>query len=169
MDGDRGAVIYLLRTAQQHHVQLSMMADQKASALLAACFVALSITITYAAGAGATLPILLIMLFALASALFAALAVMPRLDTDKRQGDVRNLLFFGDFAHMSWEEYADAARPLLSCNDEAYEALLRDLYCLGRVLMQRKYRFLGLAYRCFIAGLLLAPAAWALELLLAGA
>ena len=42
-DANSQAAIYLLRTTQQNHVSLSMMADQKASILIGAAFVLLTI------------------------------------------------------------------------------------------------------------------------------
>ena len=98
-EGKGSAVIYMLRTAQQHHVQLSMMADQKASALLAACFVTLSISVAYASNHQPSLPLLVIMTFAVLSAFFAAFAVMPRIHLRKAAGTPRNLLFFGALAY----------------------------------------------------------------------
>lgn len=157
MEGNRSAVIYMLRTAQQHHVQLSMMADQKASALIAACFVTLSITIAYSANHTASVPLLVVMAFAILSALFAVLAVIPRVQNNPRIVGQRNLLFFGEFADLSLDEFIAQTRPLLEDNEAVYNALLRDIYCLGRVLMQRKYRYLTLAYRCFLIGLIAAP------------
>ncbi len=164
MEGNRAAVIYMLRTAQQHHVQLSMMADQKASALIAACFVTLSITFTYVSSHDANLPLLVIMGFAILSALCAVLAVLPRVQTNPSIVGPRNLLFFGEFADLTLDEFVARTRPLLEDNEAVYSAMLRDIYCLGRVLMQRKYRFLKLAYSCFLVGLVAAPASALLEL-----
>lgn len=157
MEGNRSAVIYMLRTAQQHHVQLSMMADQKASALIAACFVTLSITFAYVSSHEPNMPLLVIMGFAILSALCAVLAVIPRVQSSPRIVGQRNLLFFGEFADLSMDEFVAQTRPLLEDNEAVYDAMLRDIYCLGRVLMQRKYRFLKLAYSCFLVGLVAAP------------
>ena len=153
----------MLRTAQQHHVQLSMMADQKASALLAACFVTLSISVAYASNHQPSLPLLVIMAFAVLSAFFAAFAVLPRVRLRQSAERPRNLLFFGDFSDLSLEQYLTETKPLLSSDEAVFRAMLEDIWCLGQVLMKRKYRFLALAYRCFILGLLAAPLAWALE------
>lgn len=162
-EDSRSTVIYMLRTAQQHHVQLSMMADQKASALLAACFVTLSISVAYASNHPPSLPLMVIMAFAMLSAFFAAFAVMPRIRFTRVPGMPRNLLFFGDFADLPLEQYLKEARPLLESNEAVYQAILEDIWCLGQVLMKRKYRFLGLAYRCFIIGLVAAPLTWAVQ------
>jgi len=164
MEGNRSAVIYMLRTAQQHHVQLSMMADQKASALIAACFVTLSITFAYVSSHEPNMPLLVIMGFAILSALCAVLAVIPRVQTSPRIVGQRNLLFFGEFADLSVEEFVAQTRPLLEDNEAVYDAMLRDIYCLGRVLMQRKYRFLKLAYSCFLVGLVAAPVSALVEI-----
>lgn len=159
MEGKRSSVIYMLRTMQQHHVQLSMMADQKASALIAACFVTLSIIMAYVSTHELNAPLLVIMFFAVISALFAVLAVMPRVNHNPHLTSQRNLLFFGDFADLSVDDFVEKMQPLLRDNDAVYEAMLRDIYCLGRVLMQRKYRFLTFAYRAFLIGLVAAPGA----------
>lgn len=164
MEGNRSAVIYMLRTAQQHHVQLSMMANQKASALIAACFVTLSITFAYVSSHEPNMPLLVIMGFAILSALCAVLAVIPRVQTSPRIVGQRNLLFFGEFADLSVEEFVAQTRPLLEDNEAVYDAMLRDIYCLGRVLMQRKYRFLKLAYSCFLVGLVAAPVSALVEI-----
>ena len=103
-EGSHSAVIYMLRTAQQHHVQLSMMADQKASALLAACFVTLSISVAYASNHQPSLPLLVIMAFAVLSAFFAAFAVLPRVRLRQSAERLRNILFFGDFSDLSLEQ-----------------------------------------------------------------
>jgi hypothetical protein len=88
---------------------------------------------------------------------------MPRIHLRRASGTPRNLLFFGDFADLSLEQYLTETKPLLSSDEAVYKAILEDIWCLGQVLMKRKYRFLALAYRCFILGLLAAPLAWALE------
>jgi hypothetical protein len=42
----QGDVIYVLRTAQQHHAMLGMIADQKANILLGAFFIYITVTQT---------------------------------------------------------------------------------------------------------------------------
>lgn len=160
---NHATTIVMLRSSQQHHVQLSAMADQKANALMAACFVTLSISVAYSSAHAASLALMVIMGFAILTAVFAALAVMPRISNHKVVGGTKNPLFFGDFADLSFEQYLQEMEPLLHNDERVNEALIRDIYCIGQVLKHRKYRLLSLAYRCFILGLVLAPLAWVLE------
>ena len=44
--------------------------------------------------------------------------------------------------------------------------MLRDMYQNGLVLQRRKYRYLGYAYRTFIAGLVLTLVSFVIELTL---
>jgi hypothetical protein len=67
----------MIRTVQMIHVQLSAMADQKASILRGASFVICTITINQAKGALAPLPLLLLGGFAFLSAICAVMAIIP--------------------------------------------------------------------------------------------
>jgi hypothetical protein len=143
--------IHLVRTAQQIHVQLSAMADHKASILMGATFVIFTITIGQARGS-ATPPALLILgAAAFFSAVFAVLAILPA--THYRRGGPVNLLFFGSFTQLSEEEYLDQVVERLSEDEQIYRTMARDIYQNGLVLERKKYRLLGYAYRIFLVGL----------------
>jgi hypothetical protein len=143
--------IHLVRTTQQIHVQLSAMADHKASILMGATFVIFTITIGQARGS-ATPPALLILgAAAFFSAVFAVLAILPA--THYRRGGPVNLLFFGSFTQLSEEEYLDRVLERLSEDEQIYRTMARDIYQNGLVLERKKYRLLGYAYRIFLVGL----------------
>jgi len=143
--------IHMVRTAQQIHVQLSFMADQKASILMGATFVIFTVTIAQARGSGAPLPLLILGAFAFFSAVFAVLAVLPATHY-RRRGPV-NLLFFGSFASLEEEEYLGMMSDRLKSDPGIYMTMARDIYQNGVVLERKKYRLLGYAYRIFLAGL----------------
>src|SRR5688572_27248434 len=81
------SAIYLLRTTQQHHVQLSAMADQKASILMGAAFVVLTILVGQMENGGLSVAVVTLSVFSLLSALFAVLAVIPRIHREKDRVD----------------------------------------------------------------------------------
>src|SRR3546814_10075580 len=81
-------------SAQQIHVQLSAMADTKASILMGATFVIFTITIGQAHGSAAPLPLLILGAAAFVSAVCAVLAILP--STRPPEHGPLNLLFFGD-------------------------------------------------------------------------
>ena len=144
--------IHLVRTLQQLTMQLSQMADQKASILMGATFVVFTIAIGQASRASIPISLMVLAGFAFVSALLAVSAVMPRIGSTK--GPIgSNLLFFGNFTRMSESEFVTAVKSRLHADDDFIETMLRDIHQNGMVLAQRKYRFLGLAYRMFVAGL----------------
>ncbi len=143
--------IHLVRTTQQIHVQLSAMADHKASILMGATFVIFTITIGQARQASPPIPLLILGAAAFFSAVFAVLAILPA--THYRRVGPINLLFFGSFTRLNQEEYLDAVVDQLGADETIYRTMARDIYQNGLVLERKKYRMLGYAYRIFLAGL----------------
>jgi hypothetical protein len=142
---------HLVRTVQQSHVQLSAMADTKASILMGATFVIFTITIGRAHDGEAPLPLLILGASAFFAAVFAVLAILPATHYRKLGSD--NLLFFGSFTQLSEAEWTERLIERLSGDEEIFRTMLHDLYQNGVVLERKKYRLLGYAYRIFLAGL----------------
>ena len=143
--------VHVIRTAQQIHVALSQMADQKANMLLAATFVIFTIAIGQARELAEPTPLLILGGAAFLSAIFAVLSVLPSARFPKQEG--ANLLFFGSFSRLGEEEYLDRVVAAIGDEEQAFRLMLRDLYQNGLVLQRKKYRLLGYAYRIFLAGL----------------
>ena len=143
--------IHLVRTVQQGHLQLSSMADQKASILMGATFVIFTITIGQAKSGHAPTPLLILGAAAFFSAVCAVLAIIPATHYRGVAGD--NLLFFGSFTQLEEPEFIDRLLDRLESDDTVYRTMLHDLYQNGTVLERKKYRLLGYAYRIFLTGL----------------
>ena len=144
--------VHLVRTTQMIHVQLSAMADQKASILMAATFVIFTITIGQARGAVIPIPLLILGGAAFFSAICAVLAVLPATKY-KRKGGL-NLLFFGSFTQLEEDDYLAQITERLKTDEGIYLTMARDIYQNGVVLARKKYRLLGYAYRIFLVGLI---------------
>ncbi|WP_338424469.1 Pycsar system effector family protein [Sphingopyxis kveilinensis] len=163
--------VHLVRTNQQLTMQLSQMADQKASILMGATFVVFTLAVGQArAGAGAlAMPLTILATFAFLSALLAVSAVLPRVGKAppivyKDGKDHSNILFFGRFAQMEEDEFIAAVKARLRTEEDLYETMLRDTYQNGIVLARRKYRYLAYAYRLFVVGLTLTFVAFGVEM-----
>lgn len=155
-------VIQLLRTAQQHHVQLSLMADHKANMLIGATFVVFTLAIGQSHASSFSLPLLILAVSAFCAAGLAALAVMPA--TKIRPGANPNMLFFGAFSKLSEDEFKDRLlAENLGSQEKVYRTMMRDIYQMGVVLEKKKYRYLGFAYRVFLIGLSLTFVTYLLE------
>ncbi len=106
--------------------------------------------------------------FTLASAAFAAFAVLPRSRPETGRAHKFNLFFFGSFAQLSEREFTTSLMDVLENDSSSLEAMIHDIYQLGTVLHLRKYRFLHSAYTVFLIGLGCSGLTWFLELLAAG-
>ncbi len=65
-----------------------------------------------------------------------------------------NLLFFGNFQQMMFDDYHNAMRDLIKDRDYIYDSMVKDLYYLGKVL-DRKYKLLSITYKIFMAGIII--------------
>ncbi len=150
--------VHVIRTAQQIHVMLSQMADQKANMLLAATFVIFTIAIGQVRAMAEPLPLLILGAAAFFSAIFAVLAVLPSARHPRQEGI--NLLFFGSFSRLGEQAYLDRVIETIGDEEAAFRLMLTDLYQNGLVLERKKYRLLGYAYWIFLAGLVASFAAF---------
>jgi hypothetical protein len=161
-DGERQYpmnAVHLMRTAQLAQLQLSAMADTKASILMGATCVIFTITLGQARQSTAPLPLLILGGAAFLSAVCAVLAVLPKTSGKPPVGEP-NLLFFGTFSRLSEDEFVERLTGCLKSDDMVYRTMARDIHQAGCVLQNKKYRMLGLAYRFFLAGLVLSFVAY---------
>jgi len=154
---DKNGIVHMLRTAQQHHVQLSLMADQKANYLIAGSLVVLSILAGYASSGVYSWTMGFIAAFLLAAACFAIISVMPRHHAATVQAKGNNLLFFGHFGQMELEDFIEQVEEAITSSEEIYRMMMTDIYSIGKVLYEKKYRYLSISYRLFLFGLLISP------------
>jgi hypothetical protein len=148
--------IYMLRTVQQHQVQLSTLADSKANTLLSTSFVVLALVVGQLKASAFSLPLLILAVTTLLCASFAVFAVLPRGVSDPVKPDSKqfNPLFFGHFANLEMDEFVARMRTIGSDTQSVHDAMARDIYSIGRLLHDKKYRYLRISYRIFLAGLL---------------
>jgi hypothetical protein len=162
--------IHLVRTTQVIQMQLSQMADQKASILMGATFVVFTISIGQARDGRMSVALTILATFAFLSALLAISAVLSRVGKAppavyKDGKDHSNILFFGRFSQMSEDDYIEAVKSGMVTEEGIYHMMLRDVYQNGLVLANRKYRFLAYAYRMFFLGLTLTFLFFAMEMI----
>ena len=128
--------VHLVRTATQSNLALSQMADQKASILMGATFVVFTIAIGQARGGTVPLALLVLAVFAFLSAMCAVAAILPSISSKSSAAIRPNILFFGTFAHLSEDEFADRVLAELGDDESIYRTMLRDIHQNGMVLQQ---------------------------------
>ncbi|MBI2425997.1 MAG: hypothetical protein HYV27_24445 [Candidatus Hydrogenedentes bacterium] len=152
----------LMRQTRVHHVQLSMMADMKANMMLTVASIVLTYSVGYLNDPFFQWPALTLIGFCMASVFTAILSAMPRVPLPNAKKPVDrnsphfNLLFFGSFIHLSYDEFCEEMEKMLNDDNLATEQMVRELYSLGAFLAYRKYRYLYWSYSLFIGGLLCA-------------
>ena len=151
---------YLLQQTRVHHMQLSSMADLKANMLLTMASIVVTLAAPQAMKAGSQLPLLVLIGFSLMTILLAAYAVMPKVRLTSRgqaapdlTSPQFNLLFFGDFTSLSYEQFEAEMARVMNDPSQVYQVQVREIYTLGIFLARKKYRYLRLAYTTFILGL----------------
>ncbi|RMF08702.1 MAG: hypothetical protein D6762_05055 [Candidatus Neomarinimicrobiota bacterium] len=150
---------HMLKQTRNHHAQLSQMADVKANMLLTIASVVITISVPHLVDPNLRWAALVLILFCLATIVLSTYAVMPKIPViyspqlKKRPiSDTFNVHFFGDFARLSYSEYADLMEDVLNDPDKTYESMVKEIYTLGVFLAKKKYRFIRLSYLVFILG-----------------
>jgi len=148
----------LLRTAQQHHVQLSTMADMKANILITVSSIVLTLSLREVASPEFKHAALVLAGFTLAALFLAVLAVLPKYrplrlaSTEASLPSTFNVLFFGHFAELDRDRFQREIAGRMRSDAAVYAAQSHDLYSLGVYLARHKYRYLRLSYLFFLSG-----------------
>jgi len=160
----QGDVIYVLRTAQQHHVMLGMIADQKANIVLGAFFIFITVTQTMLKNHDHyDISIWILSVFFTLSAIFALLVITPRFRNPKpSSGLPTNLLFFGSFATLGQDEFVSTLKGELQNNEQARTLIMRDIYQIGKVL-EKKYVNLRLSYLSLGSGIIVSAISFSIQ------
>ncbi len=165
---ERSSVDHMFRLMQQHHVQLSMMADTKANIIITVSSIVLTLVLGRMGNPDYQHAMAVLGTFTLVALLLAILAVLPKYRHVSRIEDPLpdgfNITFFGHFAGMDQARFLRELAARLQPG-QTYETIARDVYGLGTYLAARKYPYLRLSYLFFLAGFLLACLTQAARLL----
>ena len=145
----------MFRTSYRVNMDLSALADTKSNMIMGVNSIVISIVLAglsskIDANTWLLIPTSVLLVGCLISLVYAILAARPRVAStaitleDVRQNNA-NILFFGNFAHMSREDYVQGMTELLQNTDNLYYNMIVDIYGLGGVL-QKKFRLLRTAY-----------------------
>jgi hypothetical protein len=158
----QGDVIYVLRTTQQHHVMLGMIADQKANIILGAFLIFITVTQSVLEKYNIyNAPIWTLSAFFTVSAIFALLVIAPRFRSiNPKSARPANLLFFGSFSILSQDEYIQALKDNLQNNEQARSLIMKDIYQIGKVL-DKKYTNLRFSYISLGLGIIISAIVFA--------
>ncbi|MFC5874288.1 Predicted metal-dependent phosphohydrolase, HD superfamily [Chryseobacterium arachidis] len=156
----------LFRVTLSNHTRLSDIADSKANILLSVNAIIISVCLSVLVpkldtpkNSHLIIPSFILLLSAVLTIIFAILSTKPNVTkarfTEQDIADRKvNLLFFGNFNKMIFDDYQSAMNILIKDRDYIYDSMVKDLYYLGKVL-DRKYRLLSVTYQIFMAGIVI--------------
>jgi len=152
----------LFKSQYRVNMNLSALADAKSNIMISINGIIISIILASIspkidANPFLLIPTVILLIGCLASMIYAVLAARPRVSSaaitleEVRQSKA-NILFFGNFARLTEEDYLEGMTELLRNTDLVYRNMMRDTYWLGKVLI-KKYRLLRIAYTLFMIAL----------------
>ena len=165
-DNPERSIQTLFRVTLRNHIKLSDIADTKANILLSVNAIIISLALANlipkldaASNRHLLIPSLILVLFSVASIILSIMSTRPNVTSGeftKEQVKNRevNLLFFGNYHKMPFDQFKWAMNELIKDKDYVYESLMLDLHLLGKVL-HRKYYLLRLTYTVFMLGIII--------------
>jgi len=150
------------------------MADSKANILISVNAIIISVILSVLlrklqTDPYLTIPTITFLAFSVITIVVAILATRPKLNTGTFEDEdivnkKTNLLFFGNFHKMSYQQYETAMRTMMKDSDYLYTSIVQDIFHLGQVL-GKKYRLIRLAYNIFMLGIIASVLAFSIAAL----
>jgi hypothetical protein len=172
-DGVAGhhSIDYFLRNVQQQLVALGGQADFKASVMITASSIVVSLVATRLDDDALGIASVVLCTFVLIALLASVIAVFPKFRrhrTSPSDSEVLpanfNPVFFGHYSQISKDRYLHEVSQLVRDEGAIYRAITADLHDQGSYLVDQKYRYLRISYAAFLAGFLLGPLVYAIGL-----
>ena len=161
--GTKRGIETLFRSSYRVNMDLSALADAKSNIMISINGLIISILIASLApgiekNPWLVIPASLFLIGCLISLVFAVLAARPRVQSrvitpEMVLRDRKNLLFFGNFSHMTEGQFVDSLKQVVMDPTMTYEMMMKDIYGVGSVL-QKKYRMLQRSYSVFLVALI---------------
>lgn len=157
---ERNTADNLLRTCQQHHVQMSALADTKANIIITVSSIVTSLALGRLNDPQLMASAATLLVFTLLALLLAVLAVLPKFRRiqlpDGPLPEQFNLYFFGHFSSLKLDRFEQEVAAQLGNDGRIYRAMTRDIYGLGTYLATYKYPYLRWSYLFFLSGFIAA-------------
>lgn len=152
----------MFRISSNNHQRLSDMADNKAHIMITTTSIIISVLLSVLLrkledNEYLIIPTTLLLAVCVITLVFCILATRPALPSGSfTKKDIENksvnLLFFGNFYKMSFDDYSYGMKEMMNDREFLYGSLTRDLYSQGMVL-GHKYRLLRKGYNIFMFGI----------------
>jgi hypothetical protein len=163
----------LYRITARNQITLSGLADNKSSILITLNTLIVSAVITFVLVNHSELKFLMLpsfmaIAFSVVSVTFAILATRPQIKPgtfkmEEFYNKKVDLLFYGNYYKMEYEEYERAMMDMLKDQDLLLSSLNRDQFALGKILA-RKFNYLNYSFTVFLFGFIISSSTFAIVL-----
>ena len=140
-----------LRANLSKHMTLSQMADQKASMMMTAASLILTISLTQYDKLD-LVTFVTLMTTSGVTIMASIFAIIPVLHVK----GVLNLFYFRSFEQVSEEEFRKAFKDTIKDKDKLYDAYLQEIYFLGKHRLTHKYFWIRIGLWGLLVGLSIA-------------
>lgn len=159
----------MFRVASTNHQRLSDMADSKANIMISVNAIIISVVIGFVgrkleSAQEMLVPTMILLIGCVTAIIFAVLATRPKIPDgfftpEQVEKRTANLLFFGNFYNMNYENYYDGMKKVMADSEFLYGSLIRDIHSQGKVLGS-KYKQLRISYTIFMYTLIVSVLAF---------
>ncbi|MEO5997829.1 MAG: Pycsar system effector family protein [Chitinophagaceae bacterium] len=162
----------MFRITSGNNQRLSDMADNKAHIMITTTSIIISVLLSVLIrkleeNSNLIIPTMLLLFICVITMVFSILATRPSIpqgtftqdDIDNKK---TNLLFFGNFYRMNYDDYSAGMQQMMNDREFLYGSLTKDVYSQG-VVLGRKYRLLRIAYDVFMFGIVLSVLAFVIS------
>lgn len=159
----------LFRLTSRNQMDLNGLADNKAGIMISVNSIIISVILTVLLRKledqpHLVVPTLIMLTVNILTIIFSILATRPKIiANDFTEEDISsrkiNMLFFGHFQKLSFDQYSAGIKQMLKEKDYLYSSLIKDIYYQGLVL-NKKYKYLSISYTIFMYGLIISVAAF---------
>ncbi|MEO6684459.1 MAG: Pycsar system effector family protein [Dyadobacter sp.] len=153
----------MFRISSSNHQRLSDMADNKAHIMITTTSIIMSVLLSTLIrrledNTHLITPTMLLLTVCMITMIFSILSTRPIIPhgtftQDEIETKNVNLLFFGNFYRMSYDDYSAAMQCMMNDRQFLYGSLTKDVYSQG-IVLGRKYRLLRIAYNVFMFGII---------------
>lgn len=163
---------HMLRQTRMHNMQLSTMADMKASLLLTISSIVFGSSLARLTDSPHEPAFIILAVACVLTVILAIYATMPKagpMPFFKKKADIGQqgftLLFFGDYAKLAYQDFEKRMEDTMNDHSLTYQEQVKEIYNTGAYLAKHKYHKLRLAYTAFLIGIVSAAALTAFKYL----
>jgi hypothetical protein len=161
----------MFRISSSNSLRISEMADSKSHIMISVNSIIISVVLgliikNLDQNKNLIIPTIILLAVSVTTIIYSVLATRPKITAGvftKEQLDNMDidLLFFGNFYKMSFEEYDNGMRQMMNNREFLYGSLIKDIYAQAKVL-GRKYELLHKSYSIFMYGIVVSVIAYAI-------